>query len=311
MSGGGLTSRAIIGSFYEMLAAPAPTWIDQVSMQFEGDMESETFKWLGMTPTMREWIGTRLAKGLRENGLTIQQKKWESTLEIPVDWIRRDKTGQIRIRIGEQADRARLHWGSLLSTLINNGDGSVSGLCYDGQYFFDTDHSEGDSGAQSNSISYAAATGTTPTIEEMQGAILSAVAKILGFLDDQGEPLNEGAQKFHLQVPLTYMPQAVGALGATVINQSSNLLSALGSLEGMSFSLYTNPRLTWTTKFAVFRSDGRAKPFIRLEELPLEIRAVAEGSELEFNNDVHRYGLKAIHNVGYGYWQHACLVTFT
>ena len=30
---------------------------------------------------------------------------------------------------------------------------------------------------------------------------------------------------------------------------------------------------------------------------------IAEGSEEEFKNDRHLYGIKAIRNVGYGYWQ--------
>lgn len=38
--------------------------------------------------------------------------------------------------------------------------------------------------------------------------------------------------------------------------------------------------------------------------------AIAEGSELEFKERKHHYGVKAIRNVGYGYWQRACLTTF-
>jgi phage major head subunit gpT-like protein len=72
-----------------------------------------------------------------------------------------------------------------------------------------------------------------------------------------------------------------------------------------------NPRLTWTAQFAVFRTDGLVKPFIRQEAQAVEIAAVAEGSELEFNERKHRYGVSTKRNVGYGYWQHACLVTMT
>ena len=39
--------------------------------------------------------------------------------------------------------------------------------------------------------------------------------------------------------------------------------------------------------------------------------AIAEGSELEFREKKHQYGVKAMRNVGYGYWQRACLVTHT
>ena len=44
------------------------------------------------------------------------------------------------------------HW-LMLTTLMIAGESS---LCYDGQYFFDTDHSDGASGTLSNSISFAA-----------------------------------------------------------------------------------------------------------------------------------------------------------
>ena len=41
------------------------------------------------------------------------------------------------------------------------------------------------------------------------------------------------------------------------------------------------------------------------------VKVLAEGSELEVNENQHQYGVKAIHEAGYGFWQDACLVTFT
>lgn len=305
-----LSSRAIIGNFYHALEQnEAASWINPLSMQFTSDQESETYKWLGQAPAMREWVGGRHAKGLRDNGITIVNKKFESTLEIPVDWIRRDKTGQVMIRVNEMARRANSHWAKLLSTLIIAGESAV---CYDGQYFFDTDHSEGDSGSQSNDISVDITTTTAPTASEMQTAILTAIQQIFTFVDDQGEPLNEDANNFTVMVPVSFLQAAGSALGATVISQTSNLINAVGSLGGFNVNLAVNPRLSsWTTKFAVFRSDGDVAPFIRQEEEPISIAAIAEGSELEFVEDVHQYGIKALRNVGYGYWQKSCLVTFT
>jgi phage major head subunit gpT-like protein len=310
MSLGSLSSRAIIGTFYEVLeTTAADSWVNPLSMLFESNQESETYKWLGMSPVMREWIGGRLAKGLRDNGVTIANKKFEATLEIPVDWMRRDKTGQILIRINEMAKRANNHWAQLLSTLILNG---ASQLCYDGQYYFDTDHSEGDSGVQSNSISYDVVTPTAPTSSEMQSAILTAVQKMYALFDDQGQPMNEDATDFTVMIPVQFLQAAGAALGTTVLGNTSNLIQAVGSLGGFGVKLAVNPRLSsWTTKFAVFRDDGMISPFIRQEEYGVKVDAIAEGSELEFKEDVHQYGIKAMRNVGYGYWQKACLVTLT
>lgn len=309
MPGQGLGSRAIIGSFYKALEQDlGNTWVPGVSMEFNSDQESETYKWLGQSPAMREWIGGRQAKGLRENGITVTNKLYESTLEIPKKWMDRDKTGQIMVRVNEQAERANAHWASLLSALIIAGESTV---CYDGQYFFDTDHAKGDSGTQSNDISVDITTTTAPTVAEMQTSILTATQKILGFLDDQGEPMNENAQEFLVMVPVPYLSAAAGALGQTVISSSSNTIQALGSLGGFRYKLAVNPRLTWTTKWALFRTDGSASAFIRQTEDPVVMAAIAEGSELEFEKNVHRYGISASRNVGYGYWQKGCLVTHT
>lgn len=308
-----LSSRAIIGEFYNRLSQnPGTDWVGGVSSLFTSNQESETYKWLGMAPTMREWIGGRNAKGFRENGLTIKNKTYEATLEVLLDEIRRDKTGQVMTRVREMADRTNAHWASLLSTLIINGEASV---CYDGEYFFDTDHSEGSSGSQSNDLAVDISalpcsqhgSTTAPSIEEMELSVLQAVSAIYGFKDDQGEPMNENANQFILMVPVSLLPVA---LAATTLPQLTGGKSALiPAQNGFNIRAIANPRLTWTTKFALFRTDGETKPFIRQQEEDVTISAIAEGSELEFTENKHLYGVKAIRNVGYGYWQHSCLVT--
>jgi phage major head subunit gpT-like protein len=131
-------------------STPGGFWLDAVSNLYGSDQASETYNWLGQTPAMREWLAGRQAKGFSGQGVTILNKHYEATLEIAIKDMRRDKTGQIRARMAELAQRGQTHWASLVSTLIVNGATTV---CYDGQYFFDTDHSEGSSGNQSNAIS--------------------------------------------------------------------------------------------------------------------------------------------------------------
>lgn len=313
MAATSLGSRAIIGRFYQSLEQDAGVgWVDPISMLFQSDQSSETYAWLGQSPAMREWIGGRNAKGFRENGITVTNKKFEATLEIPLDWMRRDKTGQIQIRIDEMAQRANAHWAKLMTALIEAGEADTLGTCYDGQFFFDTDHSEGDSGSQSNDISVDIATTTAPTAAEMETAILTATQKIMSFKDDQGEPMNEAARRFLVMVPTPFMAASAAALNNPIITTgSTSFTNTLVNLGGFSYQLAINPRLSWTTKFALFRADGGASSFIRQEEEPLQISALAENSEEEFKNDRHLYGIKAMRNVGYGYWQKACLVTFT
>ena len=312
MGASALSSRAIIGEFYATLEQDLGlSWIDSVSNLFDSNQESETYKWLGMAPGMREWIGGRQAKGFRNDGVTIVNKNFEATLEVLVDEIRRDKTGQVMVRVRELAERTNSHWASLLSALLIAGE---SAACYDGQFFFDTDHVEDDSGSQSNDITSDITTTTAPTAGEMETAILKSIEQILGFKDNQGQPMNENARLFEIMVPVPFMASAAGAIGSQIIVDSStsrsNRILTLGSLGGFQVALRVNPRLTWTTKFATFRADGQTKALIRQEEEGVTMSAIAEGSELEFKERKHHYGVKAIRNVGYGYWQRACLTTF-
>lgn len=319
-----LGSRAIIGTFYNQLEQDMGlSWVNKLAMLFNSNQESETYAWLGMAPAMREWVGGRHAKGFNQNEYTIKNKKYEATLEVLVDELRRDKTGQILLRVREMATRYGSHWAKLLTALMVAGL-AAGGECYDGQYFFDSDHAEGSSGSQSNLVSVdisALPTGdttgshgsiTAPSIGEMALCIQQAIARILSFKDDQGEPMNELAREFLVMTPTTLFNAALGACSVPYMAQGMNNPLVAGG--GYSVTPVANARLdaaSWTATFAVFRTDGLTRPFIMQEELPLQIDAIAEGSELEFNEDKHHYGIKAVRNVGYGYWQHAAHVTMT
>lgn len=310
-----LSSRAVMGMYFNRLEQGPVAWFPQIAMEVDSDQESETYKWLGAVPGMREWIGGRNAKGLRDNGFTIKNKLFESTLAVKVPDLRRDKTGQLRVRINEHAARALNHPVSLLSTLINNG---ASAVCYDGQYFFDTDHSEGNSGSQSNSISvdisalpvgtdYHGST-TAPSAEELNACILKGIQQIYGFKDDQGEPMNETAKSFVVMVPTSFWQAAQAAVGSpTLRNGVANGLAS----GGLQVAVFSNPRITATDAFYVFRADGDAKPFIHQIEQDYQVSAVAEGTEHEFKHNEHLYGVSTSQNVGYGLWQGSCKVTLT
>lgn len=312
-----LSSRAIMGMYFARMEQSAgPAWLDLVSNLFQSDQASETYKFLGFSPAMREWIAGRQAKGFTTNGLTIANKHWESTIEIAVKDARRDKTGQIVARLDELYERVQSHWSSLLSTLLLNG---ATGLCYDGQFFFDTDHTEGENTTnQSNKIDVDISalpgagsdnTVSNPNVAQAQQAVMQGVSAIANFKDDQNEPLNEGASTFLVMVPPgLYTPIAAALWPAATIALQQNVNPNIQSR--FRIDVESNARLSsWTDKFVVFRTDSGMKALIRQEEMAPAIKAKAEGSEFEFDNDAWQFGVDTWRNVGYGYWQRACLVT--
>ena len=310
-----ITTRGVIGEFYKALKVDSgASWVNMVSNYFPSDQLTETYAFLDQVYGLREWVGERMARHLSEHSFTIKNKHYEDTLEVNVSDKRRDKTPQVQTRIAEIVRRANSWWASTLSTLIVN---APSTTCYDGQYFFDTDHSEGDSGTQSNDIqadisAYPVTTpGTTtaPSVAEAQYAIYDGIATILGFKDNTGEPMNEDASKFLVMVPLSLyktFSQAVYTVG-----QPAETQTALDSIkQDFEIKVVPNVRLSsWTASFAVFRTDSYLKSFIRQEETGISLKVLAEGSDYEFFNDKHLYGIDTWRNAGYGFWQNSCYVT--
>lgn len=301
-----LSSRAIIGRYYATLeGAKLASWVDKLSMPMESNQDSETYAWLGMTPAMREWVGQRQAKGVKASTYAIANKHYELTLDVKTEDIRRDKTGQIMVRVDEAAGRNIQHWNSLLSTLLLNGHTTD---CYDGQYFFDDDHSEGSSGTQKNYIAsgdvaaLGVTTASSPTAAEAAAALLGVISYMMAYKDDQGQPMNAEATSWLVMTPANDIWTAMlAATKNALISQSTNTLVS----AGFNIEVVCNPLLTWTEEFAVFRTDARCKPLIRQTETEGTLKAIAEGSELEFNEGIWRFGLDAWRNVGYGYWQYA------
>lgn len=307
MSLGSLSSRAIIGRFYNRLNVTlATSWAGRIAMTFQTDQPSEEYRWLGMPPSMREWVGGRQAKRLRDQGMIIRNKKYEASLEIPRDDLRRDKTGQIMVRVDELADRAAEHWAKLLTQLIVD-----NGNAYDSIAFFGDAHTEGLSGTQDNNLAYNVATPAAPTAAEMEAAILQAVVALLGIKDDEGEPMATNAMQFMVMVPLNMMAATLTALSLPVIVDGS--ASRTSVLPNFPFSIRPvwNPRLTATDVFYVFREDSPTKPFILQEEVPTTVKALTDGSDYAHINDAHLYSVDALRAAGYGMWQHANKTTLT
>ncbi|MCK9603563.1 MAG: Mu-like prophage major head subunit gpT family protein [Candidatus Omnitrophica bacterium] len=314
-----LSERAIIGAYYFTLRATVPPWIEALSNYFPTDQEQEILRWLGSNPTFRQWVGPRVAKGISEHGVIIPNIEFEATLEFLRKEVTRDKTGQVMVRIREFAQRANQHWARLLTELIVAGEAAA---CYDGQLFFDTDHQEDNSPAQSNDLAVALSTeGENPSVAEFAAYVLQAITAMLGFVDGYGEPMNEGAQEFMVMVPTGLWPIAKKAIQASVIVDTTQAAdNVLSQSSDLKIQLQINPRLDalgWYSvanslaKFAVFRTDGIVKPFIRIEEGGVRTQALAEGSEYAFQNNRFQFGAAANRGKGYGYWQQAVLVTST
>jgi len=252
---------------------------------------------------MREWGTGRLAKGLGTESYSVENLKYESTLEVDRDEVSDDKTGQIRIRIAELAMRAASHKDHLISQLLLNG--ATTGFnSYDGLTFFNGAHVSGASGSQDNKITSVAIDPNDPTTEEFKTALTKGIGQMLAFKDDQGEPMSLSATGLVCVVPTTMYLRALEAVSAAVTSSTSNIVQ--GAARIIAFPWLSDPG-----KWYLLKTDGVIRPFIFQDREPVEFTALTEESDEGFRREKFLYGVRGRYRLAYGYWQFAVRIDFT
>jgi phage major head subunit gpT-like protein len=99
---------------------------------------------------MSEWIGQRQVQSLASSGFVIVNKSFENTVGVGRDEIEDDSYGVFNPLMGELGRSAAEFPDELVWPLLNAG---LTTECYDGQYFFDTDHPVLDADGVEQSVS--------------------------------------------------------------------------------------------------------------------------------------------------------------
>lgn len=137
----------------------APPQRDRVSMRINATTQEQGYGFLKKLPDVREWIGDRVVHNISESDFSIKEKPWELTIGVDRDHIETDNLGQYDILfqgIGEStiSKPEQLVWGLLKAGFSTN--------CYDGQYFFDTDHPVLDANGAQTSVANTDGGGGAP-----------------------------------------------------------------------------------------------------------------------------------------------------
>ena len=126
------------GEFSAQLAALIPDALyTQLATIITSNTATNTYGWLGDFPHIREWIGDRVVKDIKEGAYAIPNKLYESTLGVKRVDIEDDNLGIYKTLSRAQADEVVKFFNRMISKLLSDG---FTGLCYDGQPFFDQEH---------------------------------------------------------------------------------------------------------------------------------------------------------------------------
>lgn len=123
-------------SFQQGLGQAGPMW-DRVATRVPSTTREEKYGWLGKVPNIREWIGDRVIQNMMAHDYSIRNKDWELTIAVSKPDIEDDNLGLYGPMFTEMGLSVGAHKDMLVFALLKAGFATA---CYDGQYFFDTDH---------------------------------------------------------------------------------------------------------------------------------------------------------------------------
>jgi len=263
-----------------------PAW-SEVATKVPSNQRSETYAWLGQVPRMRKMNGERIPAKLLEYDYTLKNEEYEASIEVSHADIKDDQTGQfgpLAKSIGESAALFpdELIFGTLLP-------GGFTELCYDGQYFFDTDHPVGNTGTTQSNKGTAALDATSFNAGRL------ALQKMK---DDQGRPINQNPDML-LVIPVDLQSAAEALIEAEFLASGAN------NTNYKKARILATAWLTDTNNWYLLNTNGVVKPFILQEREFVKMEALEEGSSEHFWRKKNVYGTYWRGNAGYGLYQKA------
>lgn len=295
--------RGLTRFFYLGTEDATPFW-PNLCIDVPSEGEDEEYGILGAVPSVREWIDDREQDELRSAKFTLGNIQWEITLPIKKTKVKDDRVGAFSYALQDMGKRFMNHPDKKLMDLVVN---AASTECFDGQYFFDTDHVWGDSGTQSNDLTYECTDATEPTAAECKKAFNQATFALADFKDDKGEYLNgeifgdPANQMLVLCHGTNYQPM----LDALTVR--------LGATGGDNVVIIKAPRIERAARmpastFDIYRTDGPLMPFMFQRR-----EAISTGMERwddRMSKNVY-YCADARYNLGYFAWWKAVRTTLT
>ncbi|MFQ2264024.1 Mu-like prophage major head subunit gpT family protein [Aeromonas dhakensis] len=122
---------------FEDAKSEALTQYTKIATVIKSTTKSNTYGWLGKFPTLRKWIGDRVIESMKAHSYQIVNEDFEATVGVDRNDIEDDELGIYAPLFAEMGRSAGVHPDELCFGLLGAG---FTSPCYDGQYFFDTDH---------------------------------------------------------------------------------------------------------------------------------------------------------------------------
>lgn len=271
--------------------AVAPSTWQKIAVKVPSTGEGNFYAWLSSFPKMRRWTGPKHIKNLDALNHDVKNLDFEATVEIQRNHVEDDQTGMYLVQAQSAGYAAAQLPDDLVYEAVNNGFGV---RCYDGQYFFDTDHPV--AGASVSNMS------TKPlSVENLTGAKAgygAARIAMRGFKDEEGRSLNITPSVLLVGVALED--------NARLLLTNDKLADGTPNPYKGTAELVVDARIESDTAWYLLDTTRPMKPFVYQErKSPEFVSQTSMAAADVFSLKVYKFGAEARAAAGYGHWQMA------
>lgn len=267
----------------------APSVWQKIAMLVPSGSSQNDYSWLSNFPQMKKWIGDKNVKSLEAFNYSIVNDDFEATIEVDRNDIEDDQLGIYAPQAQMAGFSAKQLPDEIVMGLVNEG---ATNLCFDGQYFFDTDHPV-DGASVSNKGAVALSVATLAAAQASYGA---ARTKMKQFKDDEGRPLN-------ITPNILLVSPALEDTANTLMNNERLEDGKPNPYKGTA-EVVVDARITSDTQWCLLDTTKPVKPFIYQErKKPVFVEQTDSQSDNVFNRKKFLFGAEARAAGGYGFWQ--------
>ena len=267
---------------------------EKIAMRVPSTSSQEDYAWLSNFPKMQRWIGEKSIKSLKAYKYSVVNEDFEATVEVDRNDIEDDRLGIYAPQAQAAGISAKMFPDELVGEVV---EGAFTNLCFDGQFFVDTDHPVTDANGTVSSVSNKGTKALSIATQALAiasfGAGRTAMRK---FKDNEGRPL--GINPNILMVGPT-------------LEDTANTLMTTDRLEDGKPNLYkgscevvVNPYITSDTAWFLLDTKQPVKPFIYQErKAPVFVQQTDPQADDVFLRKKFKFGAESRAAGGYGFWQ--------
>jgi len=299
----------------------APSEYAKIATRVPSATAQNIYGWLMKFPQLQEWGkgAKRAARSIAEKVYALENKKYESTVDVNREDIEDDNLGMYRPLMQMAGQEAMDHVDRISFRVLDDGYRTT---CYDGKPFFATDHPRyaevdgtGTNDTEANLIKGDLEI-TAPANKASAGDITlsgGGVDKAVGGTF-RVQCTSAGASPTTAKFRVAYDDGSYGDEDITLAARRYAIPNSGGVTLAFSNAAYVKGE-TWTVKpsnppWYLLHARSVIKPVLYQDRSPAELTVVnAMDSDTVFDTDVFRYGIRARRAAGVALWQMAVAST--